>query len=40
MQTQTSRHMIVTDLTSELPVILADETRLELVLQNLISNDH
>ena len=38
MQTQTSRHTIITDLPPDLPVILADETRLEQVLQNLVSN--
>jgi len=38
MQTQTTRHTITTDFPKDFPVILADETRLEQVLSNLISN--
>lgn len=37
-QTQTTQHTIVIDLPPDLPVILADETRLEQVLSNLIGN--
>ena len=38
MQTQTSRHQITTDFPPDFPVILADETRLEQVLSNLLGN--
>ncbi len=38
MQTQTSRHTIITDFPPDFPVILADENRLRQVLANLISN--
>ena len=38
MQTQTSRHTLKTDFPPNFPVILADETRLEQVVTNLISN--
>jgi signal transduction histidine kinase len=38
MQVQTSRHQIVVDFPENFPVILADETRLEQVLSNLIGN--
>jgi signal transduction histidine kinase len=38
MQIQTSRHQILVDFPAEFPVILADETRLEQVLSNLIGN--
>jgi K+-sensing histidine kinase KdpD len=37
-QTQTSDHTIVVDFPKDFPVILADETRLEQVLSNLVSN--
>jgi signal transduction histidine kinase len=38
MQTQTSRHTILTDFPANFPVILADETRLEQLLTNLVGN--
>ena len=38
MQTQTSRHTLTAGFPEDFPVILADETRLEQVLSNLISN--
>lgn len=38
MQTQTTRHQIAADFAPDFPVVLADETRLEQVLLNLISN--
>jgi PAS domain S-box-containing protein len=37
-RTQTTRHSIVVDFPDDFPVILADETRLEQVFSNLISN--
>lgn len=36
--TQTARHTIVVDFPDDFPVILADETRIEQVLSNLLSN--
>ena len=36
--TQSNKHNIVTEFTDKFPVILADETRLEQVVNNLISN--
>ena len=38
LQTQTTAHQIVTDLPGDLPVILADEIRINQLLSNLISN--
>lgn len=38
MQTQTNKHTIVVHFPPDFPVVLADETRLEQVLSNLISN--
>jgi signal transduction histidine kinase len=38
MQVQTTRHQIVVDFPIGFPIILADETRLEQVLSNLIGN--
>jgi PAS domain S-box-containing protein len=38
MQTQTTKHKISVDFPADFPVILADETRLEQVLSNLIGN--
>ncbi len=38
MQIQTSRHQIQVDFPANFPIILADETRLEQVLSNLIGN--
>lgn len=38
LQTQTPNHAIVVDFPPDFPVVLADETRLEQVLSNLISN--
>lgn len=38
MQIQTAQHTIVVDFPADFPVILADETRLEQVISNLISN--
>ncbi len=37
-QTQTSQHKIIVDFPEDFPVILADETRIQQVLSNLISN--
>ncbi|NMB60022.1 MAG: PAS domain-containing protein [Chloroflexi bacterium] len=37
-QTQTSKHTIVMDFPEDFPVILADETRIQQVISNLISN--
>ncbi|MCJ7723326.1 MAG: ATP-binding protein [Anaerolineales bacterium] len=37
-RTQTKKHTIVVDLPKKFPIIVADETRLEQVLANLISN--
>jgi signal transduction histidine kinase len=37
-QTQTDRHQIVVDFPKDFPVIVGDETRIEQVLNNLISN--
>jgi K+-sensing histidine kinase KdpD len=37
-QTQTTRHTIKVDFKNNFPIIVADETRLEQVLSNLISN--
>ncbi len=37
-QTQTSRHTLIVDFPDDFPVILADETRLEQVISNLVSN--
>lgn len=38
MQIQTNRHQITIDFPEQFPIILADETRLEQVLSNLIGN--
>lgn len=38
MQTQTTRHKIRTDFPPQFPVVLADETRLEQLLSNLVGN--
>lgn len=38
MQTQSQQHKIVVDFPADFPVVLGDETRLEQVLTNLISN--
>ncbi len=38
MQTQSDHHQIVVDFPPDFPIILADETRLSQVLNNLISN--
>ena len=38
LQTQTTAHQIVTNLPGDLPVILADEIRINQLLSNLISN--
>ncbi len=38
LQTQTSQHTLKTDFPPNFPVILADETRLEQVISNLVSN--
>jgi PAS domain S-box-containing protein len=38
MQIQTTRHQILVDFPPDFPIILADETRLEQVLSNLIGN--
>jgi K+-sensing histidine kinase KdpD len=37
-QTQTDRHKIVVDFPGDFPIILGDETRIEQVLSNLVSN--
>jgi signal transduction histidine kinase len=37
-QTQTERHNIVVNFPKDFPIILGDETRIEQVLSNLISN--
>jgi signal transduction histidine kinase len=37
-QTQTERHQILVDFPQDFPIILGDETRIEQVLSNLISN--
>lgn len=37
-KTQTSHHQIITEFPEDFPVILADETRIQQVLSNLISN--
>ncbi|MCL4560644.1 MAG: ATP-binding protein [Chloroflexi bacterium] len=37
-QTQTTTHQLVADFPSDFPIVLADEQRLEQVLNNLISN--
>ncbi len=37
-KTQTSKHHLVTDFPENFPVVLADETRIQQVLSNLISN--
>jgi signal transduction histidine kinase len=37
-QTQTNRHTLVSSVPADFPIILGDETRLEQVLSNLISN--
>lgn len=36
--TQSNKHTIITDFPEKFPIILADETRLEQVLDNLVSN--
>jgi signal transduction histidine kinase len=36
--TQSNKHTIITDFPEKFPVIVADETRLEQVLANLVSN--
>ena len=38
LQTQTTQHTIVVDFPENFPVVLADETRLEQVLSNLVQN--
>jgi PAS domain S-box-containing protein len=38
MQTQTEKHTLVADLPDDFPVVMADETRIEQVLSNLVSN--
>jgi PAS domain S-box-containing protein len=38
LETQTSRHTFTVDFPQDFPIILGDETRLEQVLSNLISN--
>jgi PAS domain S-box-containing protein len=38
MQVQTKRHQVIVDIPADLPIILADETRLQQVLTNLVSN--
>ncbi len=38
LQTQTTRHTIQVDFPEDFPIILADETRIEQVLSNLIGN--
>lgn len=38
LQVQTSRHTIVVDFPPDFPILLADETRLEQVISNLINN--
>ncbi|MGI6741230.1 MAG: ATP-binding protein [Brevefilum sp.] len=38
MQVQTEQHRIIVDIPEDFPVVLADETRIEQVLSNLISN--
>ncbi len=37
-QTQTQRHKIIVDMPADMPVVMGDETRLQQVLSNLISN--
>ena len=37
-QTQTDKHQIVVDIPDDFPVVMADETRIEQVVANLISN--
>ena len=37
-QTQTNQHRILVDFPDDFPIILADETRIEQVISNLISN--
>jgi signal transduction histidine kinase len=37
-QSQTDKHTLVADFPSDFPVILADETRIQQVISNLISN--
>lgn len=37
-QTQSKKHQLVVDFPDKFPIILADETRIEQVLSNLISN--
>lgn len=38
LSTQTKKHTIVTDFPENFPIILADETRIEQVIANLVSN--
>jgi len=38
MRSQTDRHTILVDIPNELPVIVADDTRIEQVISNLVSN--
>ena len=38
MQTQTNKHIIESDIPVSLPVILADETRINQLLTNLVNN--
>ena len=38
LSTQSNKHVIVTDFPEKFPVILADETRIEQVILNLVSN--
>lgn len=37
-QTQSSKHMIIADIPEPLPVIVADDTRIEQVVSNLVAN--
>ena len=38
LQTQTTTHQIVTNIPADLPVILADEIRINQLISNLVSN--
>jgi K+-sensing histidine kinase KdpD len=38
MQVQTTRHTIVVDFPPDFPIVLADETRIEQVITNLVNN--
>ena len=37
-QTQTKKHKIIVDIPADFPIVMADDTRIEQVLSNLISN--